>query len=351
MLYRAVVMSALLSLASGCTLLPPNAKAPPTASATSSPTASPSQSPSASASATASAALVEAASPPFHGGEVAVAYKTVALTTTGGVQPYAWTLGAGALPNGLSLGTDGHVTGTPTKAGHFSFTIVVSDSGGGKASLNGSATIVSALTANFLRACGSAGKCSVEQGCNSACGGFGYQGGGSAPYSYNLTGGSMPTGTYQYGLSLAGKFTTTGTFNFKATLTDGYGATASLSPTFTVFPHISVAGATITCFYPGCGGASNYPPAALAYTGGSGTPSARVSSWKFVCDPSPAGCGVRPAPTVSVAGGSASITVAGSAGGSGYTGSFTLTLTDGSLCAAGTHCSVSATVNVVVQRG
>jgi hypothetical protein len=286
---------------------------------------------------------VEAASPPFHGGEVAVAYKTVALTATGGVQPYTWTLGAGTLPNGLSLSSDGHVAGTPTHAGHFSFTVVVSDSGGGKASLNASATIVAALTANFLRACGSAGKCSVEQGCVSVCGGFGYQGGGSAPYSYNLTGGSVPPGTYQYGLSLAGKFTTTGTFNFKATLTDGFGATASLSPTFTVFSHISLSGGSCLT-YSTCS-------TTLAYSGGTpgASPAVRVTTWvgNAPCTspnyPSPC-----PAPPITaiVKAGYILINVGDPTQYPHPIGIYTMILTDHSLCGSGTYCSSTAFLKI-----
>jgi hypothetical protein len=286
---------------------------------------------------------MEAASPPFHGGEVAVPYKTVGLMATGGVQPYTWTLGAGALPGGLSLSTEGHVTGTPTKAGHFSFTIVVSDSGGGKASLNAAATIVPALTVNFLRACGSTGKCSVEQGCVSVCGGFGYQGGGSAPYSYKLTGGSVPPGTYQYGLSLAGKFTATGTFNFKATLTDGYGATASLSPTFTVFPHIALASGSCDRVFTPCS-------LQLKITGGApgGTPTVTIASvaahsggcWPGAPTP-------LPPYTLSVGGGYVSLNIPRP--GSGYGALWTLIVTDKSLCAAGSYCSspgATATIGI-----
>jgi hypothetical protein len=222
--------------------------------------------------------------------------------------------------------------------------VVVSYSGGGKASLNGSATIVSALTANFLRACGSTGKCSVEQGCVSVCGGFGFQGGGSAPYSYQLTGGSVPPGTYQYGLSLAGTFTRTGTYNFKATITDGNGATASLSPTFTVFPHISFAGGTVTCPYNGCASAQTLP-----YQGGAGTPSVQAPGWTTTCTFPP--CYKPPKPAVSASAGLVSVNVPPSGGGNGYQGTLTLVLTDKSSCGAGTYCSVSGTVSVVVQSG
>lgn len=281
---------------------------------------------------------------------MAVAYPTVALAATGGALPYTWSLTSGALPDGLTLTPAGQVSGTPTRAGHFNFVVEVADSAGGRASLSGSVGIAAALTARFLKACGTTGSCSVEQGCVTVCGGFGYQGGGVAPYSYQITSGTPPPGTRLYGLSLSGRFTTTGTFKFKATVTDGLGATASVSPTFAVFAHISFAGGTVTCYYPGCGPqGSNYPPATMPYSGGSGPTIPRVVNWTFACDYQ--GCGTRPAPALAAGGGLVSITVWGSAGGNGYKGVFTLLLTDNSLCAAGKYCSVSATVNVVVQAG
>jgi large repetitive protein len=266
----------------------------------------------------------------------------VAMTATGGVQPYTWSVGAGALPDGLSLGSGGQVTGTPTRAGQFPFTVVVSDRGGSKASLNASVSIVTALTAGFINSCGSGGRCSVELGCVSVCGGFGNQSGGSAPYSYSYTGGPLPSGTSLNRLALSGKFTKTGTSNFKVTITDSFGAAASLSPTFTVFPHIAFAGGTVSCPYNGCG-------QTLPYSGGSGTPSARVTGWTFTCSFPP--CGPIPSPTLSASGGSLSITVASSTGGNGYTGTLKLSLSDRNLCGPGSYCSVSGVVNVGVQGG
>ncbi len=64
-------------------------------------------------------------------------YSPVALSATGGVAPYTWTIGAGALPGGLTLDGNGAVSGNPTSAGDFSFTIQVADAGGGTAKIDG----------------------------------------------------------------------------------------------------------------------------------------------------------------------------------------------------------------------
>jgi hypothetical protein len=63
-------------------------------------------------------------------GQVGVAYAT-GVFADGGVPPYRWSLVAGQLPPGLSLTTSpGRITGTPTAAGAFTFTLRVVDNGG-----------------------------------------------------------------------------------------------------------------------------------------------------------------------------------------------------------------------------
>ena len=74
-------------------------------------------------------------------GRVGVSYAT-GVFADGGVPPYRWSLVAGALPPGLSLTTSpGRITGTPTTAGTFTFTLRVADSGGQQATRQFSITI------------------------------------------------------------------------------------------------------------------------------------------------------------------------------------------------------------------
>lgn len=49
------------------------------------------------------------------------------LLAKGGIPPYSWTLESGALPDGLTLGTNGEITGRPTRAGTFAFQVAVHD--------------------------------------------------------------------------------------------------------------------------------------------------------------------------------------------------------------------------------
>src|SRR5947209_6616273 len=61
------------------------------------------------------------------GGQVGILYQTQ-LTATGGKQPYHWTLAAGAFPGGLSLASNGLISGTLTASGNFPVTVSVQDS-------------------------------------------------------------------------------------------------------------------------------------------------------------------------------------------------------------------------------
>jgi hypothetical protein len=71
---------------------------------------------------------------------------TQQLTATGGVAPYTWSIGEGAMPGGLALdpGT-GILSGTPTATGSFSFAVTVSDSQFSTSSLGLSMTVSAPL--------------------------------------------------------------------------------------------------------------------------------------------------------------------------------------------------------------
>jgi hypothetical protein len=62
-------------------------------------------------------------------GQVGMAYSTT-LAATGGTPPYSWTLTTGTLPSGLSLASNGTITGTPTaSASNVALAFKVTDSG------------------------------------------------------------------------------------------------------------------------------------------------------------------------------------------------------------------------------
>ncbi|PYT64569.1 MAG: hypothetical protein DMG42_34505, partial [Acidobacteria bacterium] len=58
------------------------------------------------------------------------------LSASGGTTPYAWSLASGSLPAGLTLSSAGTISGTPTSAGSFPFTVQVTDTASHSASAN-----------------------------------------------------------------------------------------------------------------------------------------------------------------------------------------------------------------------
>lgn len=62
-----------------------------------------------------------------------LAYATIgasyaaSLAAAGGTPPYTWVISAGSLPPGLTLDSSGHIGGTPTQGGQYTFTAEVTD--------------------------------------------------------------------------------------------------------------------------------------------------------------------------------------------------------------------------------
>ncbi len=62
-------------------------------------------------------------------GKAGVKYRTATLRASGGTAPYTWSVSAGSMPPGLQLAAvSGKLSGMPTSAGTFTFTIRVTDS-------------------------------------------------------------------------------------------------------------------------------------------------------------------------------------------------------------------------------
>jgi hypothetical protein len=73
------------------------------------------------------------------------------LTVTGGIAPYAWSVAGGSLlPAGLAL-AGGLITGTPTAAGTFAFTLSAADSAGNSATQTFRITVLSVSASALAR--------------------------------------------------------------------------------------------------------------------------------------------------------------------------------------------------------
>ena len=96
---------------------------------------------------------------PLPAGTVGASYSQT-LGATNGAPPYAWAVTGGTLPGGLTLGTNGLISGTPTAAGTFNFTAQVTDTAPASSSSNFALTINPApalLSAVSRKTHGSAG--------------------------------------------------------------------------------------------------------------------------------------------------------------------------------------------------
>src|SRR5579871_967427 len=80
------------------------------------------------------------------GGVVGVAYSQT-LTASGGSTPYTWAVASGALPTGLTLNVmNGTISGTPTTANTFTFSISATDSMANSGSQSFTVTIAASST-------------------------------------------------------------------------------------------------------------------------------------------------------------------------------------------------------------
>jgi outer membrane autotransporter protein len=162
------------------------------------------------------------APPTLPAGTAGSAYSQT-LSASGGTAPYSYALSAGALPAGLTLTTGGVLSGTPTVAGSFAFTVTATDSTAGVAAQASYAYTLSIAAPTLVIAPPTlpAGKVGTaySQALSTS--------GGTAPYSYSVSAGTLPAGlTLTAAGVLAGTPTAAGTANFTVSAADarGFGA-------------------------------------------------------------------------------------------------------------------------------
>jgi hypothetical protein len=158
------------------------------------------------------------------------------VTATGGLLPLSWSITAGALPTGLSLApstTDTvQITGKPTVAGTYTFTITVTDAAGFSSSVQFTLAVSSlAITTTSPLPPGTVGTVYNSSGVQFAATG------GTPPYTWSVaSGSSLPPGLTldpTTGL-LSGTPTTAGTYNFGITATDSSTPPVPVTVTFTL---------------------------------------------------------------------------------------------------------------------
>ncbi|MBD9402135.1 autotransporter domain-containing protein [Comamonas sp. CMM02] len=246
---------------------------------------------------------------------VAQAYSATSLSATGGTAPYTYAVTAGSLPAGMSLSSAGTLSGTPTAGGTFNFTVRATDAVSTVGShaytitvsaptINITTTTISAITAGIA----------YSQAINAS--------GGTAPYTYDITEGSLPTGlSLAANGTLSGTPTTAGSYSFTVTATDSstgvgpysrsysYAGTVAAGATpvvSSVTPSYgpSTGGTTVTITGTGLSGATAVTFGATAATG------FMVNSSTQIIATSPAGAAGTVDIRVTTAGGTSATSVA-----------------------------------------
>ncbi len=150
------------------------------------------------------------------------------VTATGGLQPYSFAIAFGGLPPGLTLGSNGGITGTPSTPGAYSFTVRVTDNFNAQALANYTIVVnsgVITLQPSTLPNATPGASYSAQLTAS----------GGSGTYNFSLQSGQLPTGlSLSVGGFISGTPSTSGIFNFTVLVTDSTLLTAQFAYSLTV---------------------------------------------------------------------------------------------------------------------
>jgi large repetitive protein len=163
-------------------------------------------------------------------------YTSPGLTATGATVT-SWTLAGGALPTGLTLGSNGMITGTPTQSGTFAIK-VQANATGGSATKDLSLFVLAPLGVQTLTdktppETGLTAKRLVGQALATGVKAVG----GRGPYTFSAEGDVPPGITVDPALgTITGSGTTAGRYAFTVTVTDATGTKASVPWNITILP-------------------------------------------------------------------------------------------------------------------
>lgn len=177
---------------------------------------------------------------------------SVALAATGGVAPYSWSLSSGTLPAGFTLSNLGVIAGTPTNPpfGTFSFTVTVTDSESTPQSASTSLSLFIDTPVAITTSSLPSGVASEAYSATLAASG------GIAPYTWQVSSGSLPTGLTLSGATLAGTPTVAGTSPFTIAVSDSSSPVQTASQAFSIA--VSAASHYVTLAWNTVSGASSY---------------------------------------------------------------------------------------------
>lgn len=156
-----------------------------------------------------------------------------ALTASGGTAPYTFALTSGTLPSGLTLSAAGVIEGIPDSPGSYSFTITATDSLGCPGAQSYTVIVAGPDCPLITLSPASLMTPVLGQGYSETI----TAAGGSAPYVFAVTAGSLPGGLALAPSGvLAGTPIAPGSFAFTVTATDGDSCPGEQAYAFTIAP-------------------------------------------------------------------------------------------------------------------
>jgi Putative Ig domain len=172
-------------------------------------------------------------------GTLSFSYSTT-LGGSGGVPPYTWSVTAGDLPPGLDLDpTSGALSGIPTVAGTYPFTVQVADSQSPPATASAPLSITVNATLTQLTVVTTSLPGGTQ---NTAYSAMLAATGGLTPYTWSVTAGSLPVGLHLNASSgaITGTPSGGGTSNFTVQVADANlpPSTASAQLSITISPAV-----------------------------------------------------------------------------------------------------------------
>jgi hypothetical protein len=181
-------------------------------------------------------------------GVVGTAYSQ-AMTAAGGTSPYSWTTAAGVWPDGLSLGTDGVISGTPTAANGAGVNVTVraTDALGCTRDLALTVKICPVISLSAVSTTITAG--TPYSSASTASGGL-------SPYVYSISSGALPAGLSLNSSTgaISGTPTSTATRVFTIRAVDANGCAGTRSHTLTPgCPELVISPASLPTGFPGAG--------------------------------------------------------------------------------------------------
>lgn len=223
-------------------------------------------------------------------GDEGVAYATIVGASGGSGVSYAWSVSAGALPDGLMLQPSASnvvtIDGTPSSAGVFDFTLLVTEAGGQSATRDYSVPIYAPIQITTAQL--AAGLFGVPYADSIQATG------GSGNFAYAIVAGALPPGlalTSSTG-AVTGTPSQPGTYGFTARATDDRGRAATRLLAIDVTAPLP---AIVTTSLPGAAQGQSYAGVVTA-TGGSGA----GYTWSVIAGSLPPGLSLPGSGTPSV---------------------------------------------------